>query len=481
MPIKPLSSMPPKTPNVESAELAAPARVRLAHGLRDFARAVRHIHDLNTFLEIFQVGLEKTGVCSQADFRVQLPDATNHRPAAFTAGRMSVPVMADGQIVTVGQVTPPVEKQHFGAEDLQTLSALAELLGAAIDLAHRQSASEQSVAALKAILSFAPVGICAFDEHGKVEAINTLARGWLALVEGDSLASALPAGTSLADLRKGTSFHLRVSGRLLYGEARPQPGGHFGALVVTDLTPEQGRLLDALTREVYRANHLRRPLLFVLLERAQPIGSLLAALPSLRTKMGRAAIVGPYDASRIGLIFPESSWSAAVLQLRGIDPTLVLPAEVRVGRGELVTFEEAPEALIDQALTMTETLAQSLRPRILVHDEYRGVGDALRLVLGAKCEIADSTEVGEARRLLSQQHFDAILTDLNANGGGGELIELAKMRNPGVQAFYLSSLVSLAESGRPQPTGIPVFSKPFDVGQVRDRILAALTPPAGIG
>ncbi len=454
------------------AALAPAGRQKLAQGLRHFAQAVRHIHDLKTFLEIFQVGLENTGLCSEADFRVLEPDETGHRPESFGPGKLSLTVGTGAQIATVAKLAPPRERQHFGVEDLHMMAGLSELLGAAVDVAHRIGRDERAIAALKAVLNFAPVGICAFDELGRVDAVNALARGWLALAEGDAIATALPAGATFEDIRNGASFHLRVGGRLLFCESRPNVEGRYGALVVSDLTPEQGRLLDALNREVYRGNHLRRSLHFVLLERAQPMGVLLSAMPAMRNAMGQHAIVGPYDAARVGIIFPDSSWSAATLHLRTIAP-VVGAAEVRLGRSGLKSFKETPEAVIETALDFKETLAAVIRPRILVHDEYRGVGDALKLVLGDDCEVVGSTDLGEAHRLIQDQHFDAVLADLNPAAGGPDLVATARNRNENVRAFYLSSTLPGALSGRVQ-SDVPVFSKPFNVEAVRDCILASL-------
>ncbi len=467
--------MPPQNSlSKADAALSLPPELRVAHGLRDFARAVRHIHDLRTFLEIFQVGLESTGICARAEFSAEAADGADHRPNAFGAGRLSLPVVAEGRVAAIAQVTPPADKQHFGPEDLQLLAGLSELLGAAIELAYQIQRQDRVLEALKAVLNFAPVGICAFDEQGRVAAANTLARGWLALAEGDSLASALPAGTSWNEVRQGGSFHLRVSGRLLFCETRPHPDQRIGALVITDLTPEQGRLLDALNREVYRGNHLGRAMHFVLLERAQPMGALLSAMPVIRETMGRAAIVGPYDAARIGLIFPESTWSTVIRQLRRVAPALA-PAEVRIGRAGLRSFTESPEQVIETALSAPDTLATVLRPRILVHDEYRGVGEALQLVFGPACDVTGSTDMVEAQRLVQEQHFDAVLADLNAAGGGQDLVARARARNRHVRAFFLSSTLPGALSGRMGTAADgPVFSKPFNVEAVRDRILAAL-------
>jgi DNA-binding NtrC family response regulator len=146
-----------------------------------------------------------------------------------------------------------------------------------------------------------------------------------------------------------------------------------------------------------------------------------------------------------------------------------------VGTATLQQFDETPDVMIERALTMREALATIIKPRILVHDEYRGVGDSLRLVFGADCDVTGSTNLEEASRLIQEQHFDAVLADLNSDGDGQELIARAKARNQAVQAFYLSS--ELPGSMRihcSSGNDVPVFSKPFDVEMVRGQILSAL-------
>jgi CheY-like chemotaxis protein len=455
----------------KSSEVVQPVRHDVAAALREFARAVRHIHDLSTFLQVFQVGLEKTGIWTRNDFALTQPDASE--ADQFSPGRLTTPITTETSTIAHGLISPG-PKQYFDAEDLHLLAGLSELLGAALGVAQRLQIQENALAALKAVLSFAPVGICGFSTDGRVEVINTLARGWLGLAEGDALATALPTGVTLEELNRGSAFHLRVAGRLLFCEVRPAAAANWAVLLMTDLTPEQGRLLDSLSREVYRGIHLRRPLHFVLLERAQPAGALLASMASMRSAIGRAAIVGPYDAARVGIIFPESSWSGAVLNLRRV-AAIHTASEVRVGFAALTTFQEKPESLIESALNMRQTLAAVVRPRVLVHDEYRGVGDALRLVLGSDCDVTGSTDAAEAHRLVEEQHFDAVLADLNAAGDGQELVAQARARNNGVKAFFLSSTLPGGSGGRLGAVGdVPVFSKPFDVEIVRDQILASL-------
>lgn len=464
---------PPNTGTLPftAAPLAAPAGENLAAGLRDLAKAVDHIHDLKTFLQLLQIGLVKTGVCAEADFALQTP---GERTDAFKPGHLTAPIMAGSAVLAVAPFAPRRDKHHFDAEDIQILSSLSELVSASVDLSCRLSSDRKALAALKAVLSLAPVGICAIDQNGRVEAINTLARGWLALAEGDNVASALPPDTSVEELRTGTSFHLRISGRLLFCEARPQQDSHFAALVMTDLTPEQGRLLDALGREVYRGNHLRRPLQFLLLESTQPIGALVGLISTLRAKLGRSAIIGPYDAARIAAIFPDLTWPAVLKQLRELADVL-MPMDVCIGRSELIGFDETPEVVITRALANSARLADLTRPRVLVHDGYGAVGESLKLVLGGTCEVLGSTDPLEARRLVDEQHFDAIVAESHPNTFGLELVAAAKARNANVRSFLLSSLVPESNCGQTHAwSDVPVFSKPFNVEQVRDTVLASL-------
>jgi len=444
----------------------------LARSLRDFAAAADHIHDLKTFVELFKAGLVKTGLCAEADLLP--PGEGGDQPQLFAAQQLTMPIVANGRVVAVGRMAAPTEKHHFDAEDLHLLGGLSELLGAAFNISFRLARDQQALATLKAILSLAPVGLCAVDDQGQIVAINTLAATWLAVKESDAIRDALPSDVTTEQFLRGTSFHLRVGGRLLFCQSRMPDDGQYAALVITDLTPEQGRFLDAVSREFYRAKLLRRPLQFVILEQAKP-GVLLAAIPTMRGIVGRSAVIGPYDATRVALVFPESHWSAVVPQLRRLQDVIEFDA-VRVGHSQLSTYEETPEGLIHDALTHQERLPSLTRPRVLVHDGYGAVGDALKLVLGDQCDVTGSTDPVEAQRLVEHEHFDAVLADSMTNAHGLNLIATAKAHNRQVRGFLLSSMLHERMSGQAHATeDVPVFSKPFNVELIRDQILASLS------
>lgn len=456
----------------------APTRRQLARAVREGAKAVRHIHDLATFFGIFRGALEHAGICGDAEIRSGAEGVPSAESAAFAPGRLVLPIAGGPVAPAMAVFVPPPDKRHFDAEDVHLLGALSELLASVMDVTRRIERSEREIMAMKAVLNLAPVGICLVDKEGRVEVINALARHWLGLAEREAVATALPAGIGPDDMRRGATFHLRVGGRLLFCQTEAKVGNGLVALVVTDLTPEQGRLLDVLQREIERANALRRPLHFVVLERVQPTGALLAALTAIRTELGSGVVAGPYDASRLGLVFRDVPWSGAIAALRRL-PRVLPPDQVRVGWSSLARFDESAEAMIQAALDWRGTLADVARPRVLVQDAYRGVGDAVQMMLRPVCDVVGCTEVGAARVLLQQEHFDAVLVDGDL-AAGPELVAWATARNESLQAFYLSGRLLPALSGQVARDGVtPVFSKPFDVAVVRDRILSSLISPTG--
>jgi CheY-like chemotaxis protein len=280
------------------------------------------------------------------------------------------------------------------------------------------------------------------------------------------LQAALPAEVRAGDHGPRAFFHLRIEGRLVYCELR-NPAGSDGAggwvVVMTDLTADQARLLDALHRETYRCQWLRRRLGFVLLESPLGVGGILQLLPELRASLPAAVVVGPYDANRVGLVFPELGRAAIVAHLRRLKP-LLAGASIRAGLAELGREGGEPEKLLQTALVRLRPLDELLRPALLLHDDNSAVNDTLAYVLGGDFELVKSSSEERTRQLLRTRDFDALITEVDLRGASGlELARLAGDLQPGIHTFFTAISELAAEAvGAQEPVDAVVFRKPFD-------------------
>jgi len=256
-------------------------------------------------------------------------------------------------------------------------------------------------------------------------------------------------------------FHVRSEGRLVFGEIRV--AGGVCVVVLTDLSPEQARLLDTLRRETYRCQWRQLRLCFALLDSPRIAGGLLQQLPALRASLGAAVAAGPYDANRVGLVFPECGRTAAALQLRRLRP-LLADAPVRAGLAELGREGGEPEGLLQAALAGLRPYGDAVRPVLLLHDDNPAVNDALAYVLGHDFEVVKSASLERTRQLLRGQSFDAFITEIELRAASGlDLARLATEVQPGIRPFFTTvSEMPAAAAGDPRLAGAVVFQKPFD-------------------
>ena len=292
---------------------------------------------------------------------------------------------------------------------------------------------------------------------------NSLAAGWL----GGSLPP-LPesAGGS-------ASFHFRAGGRLIAGEARPLPGrGASGwVAVLHDLSPEQGRLLDGMERELFRALAEEKSFGVALVETAEAPG-ILARLPALRATLAPGELAGPYDATRVALGLGASG-PALRTRLRRLRTALGDPSSVRLGYAELRRDGRSAEDLLKAALARDEAFEVALRPALLVHGESVAVADSLDLALGRDFRLSRSATVAEAEAKLAAEPFDGVVTELDPwsdSSNAKDIVALARNRQPGLAAIYTT--IEPVAPRVDDPTAV-VISKPFDVASVRSRLLAA--------
>jgi PAS domain-containing protein/CheY-like chemotaxis protein len=435
--------------------------------LRALAGAFAHLQDFDGFVGGLQAAL------NQAEWFGRLTLELEGQPGKepqFVIGEMTLPVQgalgSHGVLRAAGRDLP----RFFGAEDLHLLSGLADFLAVVLDRAREWQEVARHRQLLGFLLNQAPVGILAFDERHRAAAGNDLARRWLG-GGGDlwgALQAALPGDVRANGPVPRACFHLRIEGRLIFGELRTTTGsaaaGGVCVVVMTDLTPEQARLLDALRREAYRCQWLRLPLGFALLESPRILGGLLEQLPELRARLPATVTAGPYDANRVGLVFPEGGRNIVMAQLRRLRP-LLADGPVRVGVTELGREGGEPETLLQAALAGLRPLDEALRPALLLHDDNPAVNDMLAYVLGRDFDLVKSTSVEHTRQLLRMRSFDALITEVELRGASGlDLARLAQELQPGIQPFFTTiSELPAGQAGAPGLAGAVVFQKPFDV------------------
>jgi CheY-like chemotaxis protein len=192
-------------------------------------------------------------------------------------------------------------------------------------------------------------------------------------------------------------------------------------------------------------------------------GGLLQLLPKLRAGLPAAVAAGPYDANRVGLVFPECGRAAILAHLRRLKP-LLADAAVRAGLAELSREGGEPEKLLQAALVGLRPFDEFLRPALLLHDDNPAVNDTLAYVLGADFELVKSTSEEHTRQLLRTRSFDALITEVDLRGASGlELARLAGDLQPGIHTFFTAISEQAAESvGAHELVDAVVFRKPFD-------------------
>lgn len=442
--------------------------------LRSLAAAFAHLRDFDRFVAGLQAALDRTEWFGQVTLEVGGKAAGPEMQFAF--GEMALPLQGNGEPHGLLRAAGRESFRSYGPEDLHLLAGLAEFLASVLDRAREWREVERQRRMLDFLLNQAPVGIVAFAEPEQVIAANDLARRWLGGGADlwKTLQAALPEGMTLTGAAAAGGFHLRAAGRLVFGERRVSPDG-AGVVVLTDLTADQARLLDALRRETYRCKLQGRRLCFALLESRGVAGDLLRRLPALRTGLAETADAGPYDAHRVGLVLSDCARGVAAARLRRLRP--VLDAEgTRAAVVELGREGEEPETLLEAALDGLRPWDLAVRPALLLHDDSAAVNDALALVLGRDFEVVSSTDSEHTRQLLRVRAFDGLITEIELRSGSGlELARWAAETQPGLRPF-LTTVSEMPEAAKADPTlaDAVVFQKPFDMRAlartVKDRL-----------
>jgi len=459
----------PLAPN-RSSVLPGPA------ALRELARAFAHITDFRRFTEMLDQAIGKAGFFEEA--RIQLfkeapPDGV------FSAGQLTLPLAGRGELQGVLRVGGCEGERAFGPEDIHLLSALGAVISAAMDHALRHGELRYNLEIMSFVANLAPVGLLATDGEGRVLLANDLAQRWLGAETIEQVEARLAPEALGVDWRAVPRFNLRIDGKLIYGEAGTAgtstgDGAQARTLVLTDLTADQARMMDGLQRELYRCRWLGRKLSFVLVESTEFGSALLQSLPLLRAVLRAGELAGPLDATRIGLVLPESDRAEVLARLRAWVEKM--PA-AGLRAALVVSTEASAERVIRQALEAMQPVENLLRRVLLLHDDYPAVNDMLAMVLGRDYDVVKSSNLEESMALLRSRSFDALVTEveLRVGGSGIELALLAKQLQPSIRPFF----TTVTHAGKmlteePLLADHVVIRKPFDVRHLERTVRESL-------
>jgi len=435
--------------------------------LRTLARAFAHFNEFDRFVQGLQAALDHSEHFDR--LTIQIDRALTDAPVPFSSGALTLPLTGGTSQLGTLQVTPAAGTRQFGPEDLHLMAGLADFLSATLTQALRLQEASKTRELLRFLLNQAPVGIAAYGADKVRIVANDLAGRWL----GDG-------SVPFEQLQSGAGgFHLRVNGKLIYGEARQMTNDAGGSWIVVlqDLTPEQGRLLELLQRETYRALAERRRMSFVFIEGAQVRDGVLRRLPELRAALLPGEIAGPYDANRLGVVFPDLDGLALRARLRKLRGAFALADGLRLGYAELERDGRAPERLLEVALQRHGAYDEILRPALLVHDDNSAVADTFAMVLGREYRVVKSTVPARTRELLAQEIFEGFVTEVELRNGvsGVELARFAREQRPGIRSFF----TTVQQAPYVLPAGITaaegvMLGKPFDVAVLTRTVRARL-------
>lgn len=434
--------------------------------LRALARAFGHFHEFDRFVSGLQAALDQTDHFER--LTIQLDRALVDGAAHFSPGVLTLPLAGGAARHGTLQATPGGQRRQFGAEDLHLLAGLADFLSATLTQSLRLKTAEQNRELLRFLLNQAPVGIAAYTADRRLIVANDLVGRWL----GDQ------AALLTESLTGSGGFHLRAEGKLIYGEARAMPTEVGGWLVVLqDLTPEQARWHELVQRETYRALAEGRRLGLALVTGTQLSGGVLSRLPALRAALLPTEAIGPYDAYRLGLLFPATDGLLLRARLRKLRGLFADTAGLRVGYAELGRDGRTPETLLAAALERHGAYDDAVRPALLVHDDNAAVADTLAMVLGRNFRVVPSTALERTRALLAAEPFEGFVTEVELRNGasGLELARYAREQHPGIRPFFTTVQQPPYElpAGMAETEAI-MLGKPFDVTELTSKVRARL-------
>lgn len=425
--------------------------------LRALARAFGHLGDFDRFVQALQRALEASPRFRGTSIRLD-----RGLESGFGSGQLVLPLAGMLGEHGVLEVPSGAGVRPFDAEDLHLLAGLADFLAAILDQAVRMQDAERSRELLRFLLNQAPIGLAAYTPERRLLVANELAAQWL----GD-------AGPPFLEIESGAGhFHLRVGGKLVYGEARRAPDGVW-VVALHDLTPGQVRLMETLQRETFRGLVEHRPVSFALVESPEVRDGVLRRLPELREILGGTGVVGPYDANRVGVVLAGAGGAVCRERLRRWQSIFADVGVLRVGVAELGRDGDSPDMILEAALRRSGPYVESVRPAVLVHDDDPGVTAAVELLLRRDYRVVRSSDAGRTREQLRREEFDLFLTELDLRGacGGIELAEEARAMQPAIKPLFMSVRQPPHElPASLAVTGAAVLQKPFEADEFREAV-----------
>lgn len=367
---------------------------RLTELWRGLSGALERLEDYGAFCTSLTKALT---ACEPALGLTLAPTPEESHETTFKDGALIFPVNLRG--MSRGHVEWSVEDHPPGSAEIELLGSLTEFIALLLSRANQAGLDADRRALLRLLLDQAPVAIVAFRESGEVVVANSLAERWLETLEVD-LARVGPVVCGACD------------GRLVFGEVRGiMPERGLRALVLTDVSANQGHFLQGLETRFYRSKLEQTPLTVALLRHSEG-GWLLQRQGDLRRAMTQDVVVGAYDAHSIGVLV-EQDRPTARRMLRQALQQLHWPMAMEVGLATTRDPVITPDALLE-SVTRTEKQAEALLPKILVVEPNRAVSEAIRAALRGRAEIQWCADCEGAQRLLESQLVDASIVEVDA-------------------------------------------------------------------
>jgi hypothetical protein len=435
-----------------------------AAALRSLAGAFAHLHDFERFVAGLRTALDKSQLFGRTTIAVDraLTDGNAH----FSPGTITFPLSDHEETHGSIQVQPSGKRGQFGAEDLHLMGGLADFLSAILTQSLRAQGADNRSELLRFLLNQSPVGIAAYGSDRRLLVANDLALRWMG-----------EATLPFEDFEAGNGgFHLRASGKLIYGEGRRMSATTAGGwlAVLHDMTLEQVRLLEIMQKETYRMLAQGGRLGFALVQSGHLRDGVLRRLGALRAALLPGEVAGPYDAHRIGIVFPGLSGLALRARLRKLKSVFAETGSLRLGYAELgVDGNNTPESVLTAALQRHGPYDEALRPVLLVHDDSAAVADTFAMVLGREFQVVKSTSPSRTRELLATKTFEGFVTELELRNGvsGIELVRYAREKQPGIRPFLTT--VQRAPYGLPSGASdvdVLILEKPFNVATLTQTV-----------
>jgi two-component system, cell cycle response regulator CpdR len=459
-------------------------RPQSAEAFRRLADAFGRISDFSEFVSYVESALNRAGVFEKAQIDLRIGEIGSHAPVPFSASELTVPLMHSGRTAGVMRVAGKRGLRPFNAEDLHLMSSLSSFIASLVGHAIHHGDLVRNMEVLRKLLDSAPVAVVGLDGKGSPIVASRRARAWLCNDEAAALEAVVEALGELKDPgRPHGRAHIRRHGRLLVAETAALVAGDEGpvarSVVIHDLTPEQARLMDGFKRELYRCRLEERRLTFMLIESASDSDALFRHMHDIAANLGPDDSIGPYDGSRIGAVLSGSGEREAIGLLRLMRPILEM-SDARIGLAAMGAMMHETEPMLQAALSSMTPLAEIVRPRLLVHDDYPAVADMLEMILRSRYRVVKSTSLPATMGLLGSAPFDGFLTelDLKESVQGLELARRAVEMQPGLQTIFTASAARIRKpEDDPLIRRSPLLPKPFNVREVLAAVQAAV--PAG--